>query len=347
MDRRAFVSGFIGAAIAASADLPADAQNANPANLTGPDRTQKLIAGARKEGELNLYSSAIAEHMNAVASAFEKTYGITVRTWRGGSEEILQRAVTEARGGRFDVDVAETAAMQIMAITKEKLLQPIVTPAATDLMPQAIIAGEPWLPSRIVVFTGAYNTKLIPAAELPKRYEDLLNPKWKGKLGIEADDNNFLMALCGALGEDKGLKLFGDIVAKNGISVRKGHTLIANLVASGEIPVALTVYYHEVEPLKRTGAPVNELNIQPVFCFASGVGLARRAPHPYAGMLFIDFLLTQGQAILAAHDNVPSNLKYQHLPRDMRLNFIDVRKYMAENAKWTRLYKNTLARQYR
>src|SRR5437588_4332322 len=347
MDRRNFVSGLLVAGVAASVEFPAHAQATNPANLSGPDRTQRLIAGAKKEGVLNLYSSAIAEHMNAVTAAFEKTYGVKVRIWRGGSEEILQRAVTEARGGRYDMDVAETAAMQIMAISREKLLQPVVTPVAADLMPQSMIAGEPWLPSRIVVFTGAYNTKVIPAAEIPRSYEDLLKPRWKGKLGIEADDNNWLMALCSVLGEEKGLKLFGDIVAKNGISVRKGHTLIANLVASGEIPVALTVYYHEVEPLKRAGAPISELNIPPVFCFPSGVCLARRPPHPYAGVLFMDFLLTQGQAILAAHDNVPANIKYQRLAPDMRLTFIDVRKYMADNAKWTRLYKDILSRQRR
>jgi spermidine/putrescine-binding protein len=125
MDRRTFVSGLIGAAVTGSGELSANAQNANPANLSGADRTQRLLAGARKEGVLNLYSSAIAEHMNAVAAAFEKTYGIRVKTWRGGSEEILQRAFTESRGGRYDMDVAETAAMQIMAISKEKLLQPV------------------------------------------------------------------------------------------------------------------------------------------------------------------------------------------------------------------------------
>lgn len=346
MHRRTFVSGLLGAAFAAPAELPAYGQR-NPADLSGADRTQQLIAGAKKEGTLNLYTSAIAEHMNAVAAAFEKAYGVKVKTWRGGSEEILQRAVTEARGGRYDMDVAETAAMQIMAISREKLLQPVTTPVAADLMPQAIMPGEPWLPSRIVVFTGAYNTKLLSAAEVPRSYEDLLNPKFKGKLGIEADDNNWLMALCSTLGQEKGLKLFGDIVAKNGMSVRKGHTLMANLVASGEVPIALTVYYHEVEPLKRTGAPIAGLNIPPVFCFASGTGLARRAPHPYAGVLFMDFLLTQGQAILAAHDNVPANVKYQHLPGNIGLTFMDVRKYMAESGQWTKLYKDILSRQRR
>jgi len=344
MDRRRFVAGLTGAALASSGPAIA-AQTEDPAHLTGADRTQRLIAGAKKEGVVNLYSSASAEHMNAVATAFEKTYGIRVKMWRGGSEEILQRAVTEARGGRYDMDVAETAAMQAIAIGREKLLQPVQTPLASELMPEAIIPGEAWLPSRIIVFTGAYNTRVIAPQDVPRSLDDLLNPKWKGKLGIEADDNNWLMALCSTLGEDKGLKLFGDIVAKNGMSVRKGHTLLANLVASGEVPVALSVYYHEVEPLKRTGAQVAELNIPPVFSFAAGTGLAKHAPHPYAGVLFMDFLLSQGQQILAQHDNVPANTKYQHLPANMRLTFMDIPKYMTDSGKWAKLYKDELARQ--
>ena len=320
---------------------------ADPAHLTGPDRTAKLIAGAKKEGTLNLYSSAIAEHMNAVGAAFEKKYGVKVVLWRGASEEILQRIVTEARGGHFAVDVAETAAPQIVALNREKLLQEVETPMRAEIMPGTFIPGEPWLASRLVVFTGAYNTNLIKKADLPKRYEDLLDPKWKGKLAIEADDNNWLMAISGALGEEKGIKLFRDIVAKNGISVRKGHTLMANLVASGEVPIALTVYHHEVAPLKRAGAPIDEIDIAPVFAFAAGAGMAKRAPHPYAAMLFIDFLLSDGQKILAEHDNVPASVKYAALPKDMKLLFLDVPKYMDESAKWTKLYKDTLLNQKR
>ncbi len=343
--RRGFVGGLSGAALTAALARQGRAQTVSPAHLAGPDRMQRLIAAAKKEGVLNLYSSATADHMNAVTAAFEKTYGIPVKTWRGGSEEILQRAVTEARGGRFDMDVAETAAMQIMEIAHERLLEPVETAAAADLMPQARIPGQPWLPSRIIVFTGAYNTKLIAPKDLPKSYDELLNPKWQGKLGIEADDNNWLMALCSSMGEARGLKLFGDIVAQNGISVRKGHTLLANLVASGEVPMALSVYYHEVAPLKRSGAPIAELNIPPVFSFPAGVGLAKRAPHPNAGVLFMDFLLTAGQPILAQHDEIPANLKYQHLAAGMKLSFMDTPRYIAENGKWAKLYKELLTRQ--
>src|SRR3977135_2253616 len=192
---------------------------ADPAHLTGPDRTARLIAGAKKEGTLNLYSSAIAEHMNAVGAAFEKKYGVKVVLWRGGSEEILQRIVTEARGGHFAVDVAETAGPPIVALDREKLPPEVETPVRAEIMPGTIMPGASWLASRLVVFTGAYNTNLIKKADLPKSYEDLLDPKWKGKIAIEADDNTYLMAISGVLGEENGVKLFRDIVAKNGVSV--------------------------------------------------------------------------------------------------------------------------------
>jgi iron(III) transport system substrate-binding protein len=325
---------------------PAHAQT-DPFTYAGPDRMARLVAGAKKEGSVNLYSSAISEHMADVIAGFQKTYGVRVSFWRGGSEEILQRTVTEVRGRRYDVDVVETSATQIEPIAAEKLLAPVKTPIAAEFMPGSTVPGRPWFPSRLIVVTGAYNTNLVRSADLPKSYDDLLNPKWKGKLGIEAEDNNFLFALAGAMGEQKALTLFRDIVAKNGISVRKGHTLMANLVASGEVPVALTVYHHEVEPLKTAGAPINQLDLPPTVAFVSGAGVAAHAPHPNAAVLFLEYLLTEGQPILERHGNLSPNVKYQHLPVGMKLSFIDVPKYMAEAAKWNRLYKDILSQQRR
>ena len=195
--------------------------------------------------------------------------------------------------------------------------------------------------------TGAYNTRLIKPAEVPKSYADLLDPKWKGKLGIEAEDNNWLMAMADAMGEETWLKLFRDIVVKNGISVRKGHTLMANLVVSGEVPIALTVYHHEVEPLKKAGAPIMQLDLPPTIAFVSGAGVSARAPHPNAAVLFRDFLLTEGQRILGEHGNLATNVKFQKLPPGMKLAFMNVPKYMNESAKWTRLYRDVLLNQRR
>jgi iron(III) transport system substrate-binding protein len=146
------------------------------------------------------------------------------------------------------------------------------------------------------------------------------------------------------MGEEKGLALFRDIVAKNGISVRNGHSLLANLVASGEVPLALNAYRHFVLPAKRAGAPIGEWYLPPAMAVPSGGAVARQAPHPYAAVLFLDFLLTDGQRILAEHDAVPTNLHYQHLPADLKLTFLDVGRYVDEGEKWRKLYKDIVTR---
>src|SRR5437016_4981561 len=167
----------------------APGQNADMATYQGPDRTQRLVAGAKKEGTFTIYTSATVDDMAALTAAFEKKYGIKALVWRASSENIIQRAATEARGGRFDVDVFETDGVAMEAIHREKLLQEVRSPYIGELIPAAIPAHKEWIGDRVQIFTAAYNSKLVKTADLPKRYEDLLDPKWKGKLGIEANDH--------------------------------------------------------------------------------------------------------------------------------------------------------------
>jgi iron(III) transport system substrate-binding protein len=306
--------------------------------FTGPDRDARLIAGAKKEGTLSLYSSAPIEVMRAVTDAFTKKYGVKVELWRAGSEQILQRVLTEARGRRYTADVMETAGPDIEAANREKLLQAVTLPVASELMPEAAMPGRPWIVSRLSVFTIAYNTNLVRAADAPKSFAALADPKWKGRLGIEADDNNWFFAMAGAMGEARTLALFRDIVAKNGMSVRKGHSLMANLVASGEVPVAITAYLDEVNGLKQKGAPIGNVFAAPTIAMPTAAAAFARAPHPHAAVLFLDFLLSEdAQKILAARNVVPSNMKVQRLP--VKLTLMDVPKYLDENAKWVRLYR--------
>ena len=314
---------------------------ADIANLTGPDRTARLIAGAKKEGTLALYSSAPIEVMTAVTNAFTQKYGVKVNLWRGASEQILQRVLTESRGGRFAADVMETAGPDIEAVNRERLLQDVQTPIVSELMPEAFVKNRPWIVSRLSVFIIAYNTNLIRAADAPKNYQDLLDPKWKGKIGIEADDNNWLMTTSAAMGGEAGLKLFRDMAAKNGVSIRKGHTLLSSLVAAGEVPLALDAYINEVTELKKAGAPVEAVFAAPVVAMPTAVAAFKRAPHPHAAVLFMDFLLSEeGQKILAARNMVPANTKVQRLPPGVKLVFMDVGKYLDENAKWVRTYRD-------
>ncbi len=327
---------------------PAHAQaptGADIATYAGADRTQRLVEGARKEGTLLVYSSAALSDMNALIGPFEKKYGVKVQLWRGSSEDIRYRAITEYRNGRYDVDMAETAGSDMEPLVREQLLREIRTPVSAALIPQATLAHHRWIVTRLSVFAGAYNTGTIRPADVPKSYADLLDPKWKGKLGIEAEDARWFMSLLDSMGEQKGLQLFKNLVATNGISVRKGHTLLANLVVTGEVPLALTTYSYKVEQLKNEGAPIEIFYLPPVIALPTGAGVFQKAPHPFAAMLFLDFLLTDGQRILADRDGVPTDPKVKQPPKDLLL--VDLDKYLDESDKWTRLFNETFVDQKR
>jgi iron(III) transport system substrate-binding protein len=310
------------------------------ASYEGADRTQRLIEGAKKEGKLSMYTSAQGDDMGALVAAFEKKYAIKVSMFRTSSENVLQRAVTEARANRFTVDVLETNGPEMESLHREKILQKVVSPHHANLIAPAVRPHGEWVGTRLNVFVQAYNTKLVKKEDLPRSWDDLLNPKWKGKLGIEGEDADWLAGVMEDLGEARGIKLFKEIVAKNGISVRKGHTLLTQLVASGEVPFALTVYNYKAEQLKVKGAPIAWLAIGAAIARPNGVGIARRAPNPHAALLFYDFEISEeGQKVLVSRDFVPTNRKVDSPLGRLPLKFVDAGVMLDEYDKWVKLYE--------
>ncbi len=313
------------------------------AQYSGPDRAQRLLEGAKREGELTLYTSLTVEDMTVINEAFEKKYGVKVKMWRAGADKVLQRAVTEANGNRFVVDVAEVGTMELEALHREKLLVAVKSPFHADLIPQAVPAHHEWVASRLNVFVHAYNTSKLKKEDRPKTYQDLLQPKWKGKLGIEAADEDWFATLVSAMGEEKGLKLFRDISASNGFSVRKGHTLLTNLVAAGDVPFALTVYNFTAEQVKQKGAPLDWYVMPPAVARANGLAVARQAPHPHAAILYYDFMISEeGQQILAKRDFVTTSSKIQSPLGQTPLKLVDPAQMLDESEKWTRLYSEII-----
>ena len=330
----------LGAAIPAHAQVKANASAADVALYAGPDRAQKVIEGAKKEGELNLYTSAQADDIGAVAAAYEKKYGIRVSMWRSSSEKVLQRAIAEARANRRSMDVAETNGPEMESMHREKILQLVRSPYLADLIAPALLPHGEWVGTRLNVFVQAYNTRAVRKQDLPKSWEDLFDPKWKGKLGIEQEDADWLAGMLGELGEAKGTKVFKDIVSKNGMSMRKGHTLLAQLVVSGEIPLALTVYNYKAEQLKAKGAPIDWFAIGTAIARPNGVGVARAAPHPHAAVLFYDFEISEeGQKILAQRDFVPTSKKVDTPLNKLPLKFVEPGVTLDQYDKWVNLYQ--------
>jgi len=185
----------------------------------------------------------------------------------------------------------------------------------------------------------AYNTKLVKKEDLPKTWEDLADPKWKGKLGIEAEDSDWLAGVSGEIGAERAERVFRQITGRNGVSLRKGHTLLTQLVVSGEVPLALTVYNYKAEQLRAEGAPIDWFTIGKAIARPNGVGVARRAPHPHAAVLFYDFELSEeGQTIIAARDFVPTSRKIDTPLNKVPMTFVDARVSLDEYDKWKNLY---------
>jgi iron(III) transport system substrate-binding protein len=343
-NRKSLIANLFACALMAGAcGNSAPAETASPvaelATYEGSDRLQRLIEGAKREGELTIYTSAQTTDLGPVVEAFEKKYGVKASLWRAGSEAVLNRAIQEARAGRHTVDVVETNGPELESMSREQILQAVKSPYHADLIAPAIRPHGEWVGTRLNVFVQAYNTKLVKKEELPKTWEDLTNPKWKGRLGIEAEDSDWLAGIFGEIGEERGKAVFQQIVKTNGISNRKGHTLLTQLVASGEVPLSLTVYNYKAEQLRREGAPIDWFTIGNAIARPNGVGVARRAPHPNAAILFYDFELSpDGQQIIADREFVPTSTKIDTPLNKVPMTFVDARVSIDEYDKWKNLY---------
>lgn len=321
--------------------LAQDARNIAELALSDkPDRMQRLIEGANREGSVNLYTSMNASTASKVKADFEKRYpGVKVNLWRAGSEAVLQRSVTETRARRHTFDVLETNGSEMEAAQREKLLQPAASAHFRDLVPQAVMPHREWVATRLNLFVHCFNTRQVKREELPKSFDDLLHPRWKGRLGVEATDHDWFMSVVTGMGEEKGLKLFRDIVAKNGMTVRKGHALLVELVTAGEVPMGLTCYSYKVDQDRKAGAPLEWISLGPIIARPNGIGISRNAPHPHAALLFYEYMISDVQPLLSELEFVPVSAKIESPLKGREVRFIDPKRALDEQERWEKLFK--------
>lgn len=303
------------------------------------DRGQ-LIEKAKQEGAVNLYTSMNLEDANPIIEKFQEKYGIKVVVWRATSENVVQRALTEARAQRYDVDLFETDGKDLEILYRENILEEFDSPYFADLNPEAIPEHKHWAADRFNFFVSAYNTNAVKADEFPKTYEDFLDPKWNGKVGIEAGDTVWLANLVKYWGEEKGTDYF-EKLSENKPIIRKGHTLLTELVASGEVPLTLTVYNHKSEQLKQDGAPIEWVPLEPTIGVPLGVGLAKHAPHPHAALLLADFMLSpEGQNLVKEQGRVPSSTKVDSNLNKFIYKMADPKIVLDEWDKWDTMWND-------
>ena len=323
----------------------AEAMMAEIALSQDRQRAQVLIEGAKKEGALTIYYSA--RDLAPAIEAFSKKYGIKVKSWKSNGEAVVQRTVNESRGGRIEVDLVGNEEVGLEALRREKLLQRAWSPHHADLVPQAVPAHREWAGTSIDVFVQAYNTDKVKKQDLPRTYQDLSDPKWKSQLGIESDDHPWFATLIQAMGPETGIKQFKNIVDINGMSVRKGHNLLTQLVASGEVPVGLTMYNYLVDQAKNKGAPIDSFILSPAIASFKGIAVLKRALHPHAAMLFYDFMLADGQKIMADRFLVPTSSKLDSPLRRLPLQYIDPVQTVDRHDKWIKDYEDTVTKRVR
>ena len=305
----------------------------------GPDREKRLIEKAKLEGALTIYTSLAPTEARPMVEAFEKKYGIKVELWRAISERVIQRTVSEARAGRHTVDVVATNGPEMELLSRENILTQYFTPHAADLPPAGIPKHRLWLPDRLQFFVVGFNTNLVKREELPKTLAGFTDPKWKGKLGIEAGDAEWMATLFTKWGEKEAMAFFRKL-SEMRPEVRKGHVLLAQLVAAGEIPVGLTIYSANAETLKRKGAPIDWVPIEAV-ARPQGLGISRNAPHPAAALLYADFVLSaeEGQKLYESMGRPPVNLKVKSQLTNFSHVFLDPVAVLDESEKWHKLWE--------
>jgi iron(III) transport system substrate-binding protein len=311
--------------------------------MSGEERDKTLLDMAKKEGQLSLYTSNT--DMDDVVKGFEDKYGLKVETYRANSETVLQRVLQESSAHFQGADLIETNAGELNALQQQKLLAPYEGALRDKVRPEGQKDG--WTADRFNAFVIGWNTEKVPAGKEPKSLKDLTAPEWKGRVGLEIGDVDWYAAMVEyyksqGMSDQEVNDFFHQLAANSKIA--KGHTVMGELLAAGQFDVAPSIYSHTVANAAEKGAPVawqvNGKPIEPVVLRPNGAGLMKSAKHPAMALLFLDYLLTDGQKAIAGANRIGAiptdkdplaGVKTVSVPEDELLN---------DAQKWNDAYKN-------
>ncbi len=314
------------------------------ANDTGPDRQKRLEEGARREGTLLLYTTGT--QIKPLLDRFLQKYPyLKVELARSSSADTARKVIEEYRAGYEKVDAFELASHGLVVPRDENILQPFQSPELAAYDQDAIEARRHWVVVR-ESYTGiGFNTTLLPADKAPRTYQALLDQQWKGRMaisGVSTTAVNWVGTMVISEGMDFVRKLGQQNIRVYNMTGRA----LANLMTSGEVVLSPTIYNSHVEASARKGAPLGWFAPGPVPVTDTGVAIARKAPHPHAAMLLIDFLMSKEAQLIY------QELGYDSGRRDVATSGVSVKKlylanrpnYIADYEGWMKLYQGVFVR---
>ncbi len=285
-----------------------------------------LIEGAKKEGAMDWFGGGSAEIDELINRGFMKKYPfIQARKTRVQSQRLLVRFETESRAGKHTADIVRTTDWYIDIFKKKGLLLQYDPPERKNIPDEMKDRDGFYTSLYLAVHALVYNTRLVPKNDLPRSYDDLLDPKWKGKLGLEDAAYVWFVNVLKMKGEKPGIEYMRRL-ARQDVSLRASTTLLTNLVAAGEIPFAIDLYVDDVERVKKAGAPLDWVAFDPMIVHTIAGGINKNAPHPNAAKLFMDFLLSEdGQRIYQSQNMQPTRrgITAPWLPKNVKIHVND------------------------
>lgn len=280
---------------------------APPAGAAQTESSLERVARATKEGAVNFYSTWDIVRSQTLKDMFEKRYpGIQVNVHHASAANINNLLNIEARTGRHQFDVAIPGEIFWKGLNDQGLFTDYCSPERdaypTELKDRRCLWTMLNLNTHVIV----HNVRMVAKGEIPRRLVDLLDPRWKDKLVMDPQDYRWFAYTLEKMGEEKGLEFMKRLAAQRP-QFRGGHSLQVQLIAAGEFPVNVMGYGYAVEALRAKGAPIDWTADEPVSITGAVGSLSRRAPHPEAGKLFMDFLLSrEAQQAMVRFNIVPA-----------------------------------------
>jgi iron(III) transport system substrate-binding protein len=315
------------------------ASMADLAVYTGADRQQILEQGARMEGSLMLYTSSVDTVRRPLIDLFVKKYAyLKVDVFRASNEELVPRMLEEFKANRNTFDVLETTSDSLDPLISAGLLRSYRSPEFDAFPPEALDPKGFFAPVRESYVGLGFNTQLLKREDVPKNFDELLDPRWKGKMAIAGSGTGirFVGNILLTKGDDFLKRLSAQDVRVQKISGRA----LADLVIAGEVPLSPTIFDAHVAASKQKNAPIEWLPLEPTVVNLGIASVASKPPHPNAALLFADFLLSQdGQQIYVdnGYGSARKGMGSTNTAFKKRYLENDVRDYVDEFDKWQKL----------